>query len=171
MVQFKYIGILGMAFFLLSGCATKSKQCESDLDRTVKLENPANNPSAIGQRAAEVFASAPGLTDEQKQKLLAIYSRTYIEASEIRIKMGKGKSLLFKLVASVNYKSKDVEDLKNKIVSWDKKRLDIMFKALADVQAVVGYGHGKEELYEHLRNYQTPGNFIIGSESETTRAK
>jgi hypothetical protein len=155
---------IGCAFFVGVGCSTKSTKSESDLDRTVKHENEANTPEEIAQRAAEVFASAPGLSSEQKLKLLGIYSRTYKESMSIRSEIGKSKSLLFKLVASVKYNSKDVEQLKKKVVDLDQRRLNVMFKALEDVQGVVGYGAGKQELYEHFRHYEVPGGVLVGRE-------
>ncbi|HEY8271978.1 MAG TPA: hypothetical protein VIG33_13895 [Pseudobdellovibrionaceae bacterium] len=140
--------------FLLGACSSEPKKTE--LERQVKAQPEANSPEQIAQRAAEAFSGAPGLSAEQKQKLMAIYAKTYAEAMSIRAEIGQSKSLLFKLIASTNYKSTDVNQLKKKITALDQKRLAVMFQALEDVQKVVGYGADKEEIYKHLRDFEFP---------------
>lgn len=143
---------LGFSF----GCTSTKTNPDKELDNKVSAEPTANSPEEIALRAGKVFASAPGLTPEQRMKLSDIYTKVYLEALSIRTEIGQSKSLLFKLVASKEYKSKEVEMLKKKIVALDQRRLDIMFKALADVQHVVGYGVEKEEMYRHFQDYELP---------------
>ena len=153
------IFVIGSATALLTlGCASTKPKLEPDanLDREVKAQPEANTPEDIAKRAAEAFANAPGLTSDQRIKLLTIYSRTYSEAMAIRKEIGQSKSLLFQLVASTSYKSSDVEKLKSKVVALDKRRLDIMFTALRDVQNVVGFGEDKKELYRRLEIHEMP---------------
>lgn len=128
----------------------------SELDQRIAAEPPANSPEEIADRGAFDFVSAPGLSSEQKQKIMVIYSRTYQEAMAIRSEIGKAKSLLFKTVATKAFASGDVERLKARIVELDKKRLDVMFKALEDVQKVIGTGKDKEEIYKHFHDNEYP---------------
>ncbi|MGZ3743959.1 MAG: hypothetical protein ACXWRE_09585 [Pseudobdellovibrionaceae bacterium] len=146
--------ILLLSSLLMAACSSAPKPTE--LEKQVKAQPPADTPEQIAQRAAEAFSNAPGLSAEQKQKLLAIYAKTYAEAMGIRTEIGQNKSLLFKLIASTNYKSGDVNQLKKKIIALDQKRLAVMFQALEDVQKVVGYGADKEEIYKHLRDFEFP---------------
>jgi outer membrane murein-binding lipoprotein Lpp len=148
--------ILAMTILTLLVAACSSEPKRTELEQQVKAQPAADTPEQIAQRAAEAFSNAPGLTAEQKQKLMVIYSKTYAEAMVIRTEIGQTKSLLFKLIASTSYKSTDVSKLKSKITALDKKRLALMFQALEDVQKIVGYGADKEELYKHLRDYETP---------------
>lgn len=140
------------------GCSSKEKSTEPTLDQKVQAQPEASSPTEILNRAAETFAKAPGLTPEQREKLSAIYGNTYMEAINIRKEIGQSKSLLFEMVASKDYNSKEVNKLKQKIVSLDQKRLTVMFKALEDVQKVVGYGKDREEIYKHLRDYEIQGH-------------
>ena len=126
------------------------------LDSKIAAEPPASSADDIGDRAAEAFSQADGLTTSQKIRLLKIYRQTYEEAVQIQSEIGKSKSLLFSLVSSSKYDSKDIERIKNKVVALDQKRLKIMFKALADVQAVVGYGDDKQDLYKHFFDFEYP---------------
>jgi hypothetical protein len=103
-----------------------------------------------------VFSDAEGLEPHQKAKLSEIYSNVYQQSMSIRREIGKSKSLLFATLASDNYKAIDVENLKTKIVDLDQQRLNIMFKALDDVQAVVGTGIGKSHIYKHFQEHEYP---------------
>ena len=152
-------------FAILSGCASLSSREQAQntepakgvsINDKIAAEPPAIGPEAIAQRAAEVFSSAEGLTAAQRKELMAIYLRTYKDASAIRIEIGKSKSLLFKIVSAKSYNSAEVEMIKKKVVDLDQKRLALMFKSLADVQLVVGIGSDKEQLYQHFFDYEYP---------------
>lgn len=143
-------------FLLLLGCSNSPTKPNSELEKKINAEAPANTADEIAQRGAHAFINAPGITDEQKQKLLDVFIRTYDGAMAIRADIGKSKSLMFKLVSSKDMKSKEVEDLRKHIVALDQKRLDMMFKALADVQAIVGTGKEKEEIYKHFYDFEYP---------------
>lgn len=158
--------LIALSFLGGAACSTSNTKAENAaLTEQVQSEPPANSPEEIRNRAASVFADAPGLTNDQKQKLETIYQRTYAEAMAIRAEIGQSKSLLFKTVSKSDYKSNEVDRLKKRIVELDQKRLNIMFKALADVQAIVGYGADKEEIYERLRDYEYPrGRVLTGQQ-------
>ncbi len=85
---------------------------------------------------------------------------TYSQAIEIRTEMGKSKALLFMKAADVNYKSNEIEILKNKIVDLDQKRLNLMFKALTKVQDVVGYGKDREQIYKRFYDFEIPRGIL-----------
>lgn len=144
---------------LLTACNTPAKPAEPappSLEARVKAEPPAMSPDAIAERGAQTFINAPGLSDDQKRKIMAVYIRTFNEAISIRNEIGQSKSLLFKLVATVSYKSKEVESLKARIVALDQKRLQVMFKALEEIQGIVGTGKDKEELWKHFYDFEYP---------------
>lgn len=139
------------------GCTTAAeKQDDKVMDAQVKSEAPAPSPEAIAERGAQTFINAPNLSDEQKRKIMAIYIRTFNDAISIRNEIGQSKSLLFKMAAQSGFKSKEIEALKNRIVELDQKRLKIMFKALEDVQAIVGLGKDKEEIWKHFYDFEYP---------------
>lgn len=146
--------MLPVAILFLGACSSEPKKTE--LDQQVKAQPVASTPEQIAQRAAETFSNAPGLSVEQKQKLMVIYSKTYTESRAISAELGQSKSLLFQMLASVDYKSKDMNALKKKIKDLDGKRMSLMFQSLEDVQKVVGYGKDREEIYKHLRYYEFP---------------
>lgn len=153
-----FIVIMTVGSFGLTSCSSSQKAADAELDQRVKAQPEASTPAEIAKRAADTFANAPNLSEDQKARLRAIYLRVSTEAAEIRKEIGQSKSLMFQLVAKKDFKSSDVQRLKSKIVDLDLKRLQIMFKALEEVQAVVGFGSDREELYRHLRDYEFPYN-------------
>lgn len=147
---------VAIIFLSMLGCNSATKKQQAEIDQEVKEQPMANSPEKIAERASEVFTKAPGLTEPQRQKLMMVYLRTYTDAMNIRTEIGQSKALLFKKAADVNYKSNEIEILKKKIVDLDQKRLNIMFKALSEVQEIVGYGKDKEQIYKHFYDYEVP---------------
>lgn len=150
----KHLVLVILSGLVLGACSTEPKKTE--LDQQVKAQPATVTPEQIAQRAAESFSNAPGLSVEQKAKLADIYTKTYGESLAIRAEIGQSKSLLFKLIASKNYKSAEVNTLKKKITTLDEKRLSLMFKSMEEVQKIVGYGTDKDEVYKHLREFEFP---------------
>lgn len=148
--------LLLLTILLVTSCNSASKKQEAEVAQEVSQQQPANTPEQIADRASEAFSKAEGLTELQRQKLIAIYMDTYAQAMEIRTEMGKSKALLFMKAADVNYKSNEIEILKNKIVDLDQKRLNLMFKALTKVQNVVGYGKDREQIYKRFYDFEIP---------------
>lgn len=137
------------------GCATQS---ERELEQKVQAEQPATGPDAIAARGAQTFISAPGLTDEQRRQLLEIHTRVYAENTEIGTEIGKAKSLLFKNMIAEKYDAATVAGLKKKLIGLDQRRLNVMFKALEDVEKVVGRGLDKEPIYRRFYEFDhAPG--------------
>ena len=138
-----------LAAFSTMRCSTY-KMSEEVQAQNIKAQPVADSPEEIARRAAEIFSKSPNLNDDQKKKIHAIYTNVYDESVAIRREIGQSKSLLYETLVTPDYKSSEVASLKKKIVALDKKRLDIMFKALKDVQKIVGRGADKENIYRQL---------------------
>lgn len=151
---FYIISVAVFTLFLNTACS--STETNPDQKAVVCPQEPAPSPQEIIQKAALAFSKAPGLTPDEKTRLNDIYTRIYMEALEIRQEMGQAKSLLFRKLASAKYKNKEIVDLKNKIVKLDKRRLNLMFEALDEVQEVVGHGEENEKLYKFFEDFDPP---------------
>ncbi|HEX7675023.1 MAG TPA: hypothetical protein VF412_12670 [Bdellovibrio sp.] len=153
--------ILFSAFLLIiTGCVTTPTKDQPSLEQRIQSEQQANTPEEIAQRAADVFSSTPGLSDEQRTKLHALYLKTYADSRQIMKEIGQMKSLMFKEAATKKFDSKDMMELTHRIVEADQRRLNLMFSAFAEMQNIIGYGEDKKELYERLRNYDYPGRAL-----------
>jgi len=141
---------------LLNSCSSSQKEKDAELSMKVKMQEPADTPDQIMHRAAAAFSNAEGLTAQQKWMLADIYTSVYTQSMQIRRDMGQSKSLLFMTLAKKDYKKSEISELKKKIVALDAKRLEIMFKALDDVQRIVGKGIEAEKIYKHFQDYELP---------------
>lgn len=156
--------LLGMLFIIeCTSPSIKDKASSDTLSQKIKSEPPAETAEAIANRGAETFVNSPHLTAEQKQKIMVIYIRTYNDAKRIRADIGKSKSLLFNLMATKKNDSKEVEALKRHIIQLDQSRLNIMFTALKEVQAIIGTGKDKEEIWKHFRDFEYPSKMLSDS--------
>lgn len=150
--------IFAAAFLTIfvSACASNKKDSE-ELDRRIKAEPRISSPAEIANRAAEILSNSPGITTEQRVKLSKIYTKTYLEALEIRTEIGQTLSLFFKIIASKHSQSKEVAMIKSKLAALDKKRLTLMFEAMDEVQKVIGYGvdeDTKEQMFKKFQVYE-----------------
>lgn len=149
------VGAFALMSISLVGCATRaSKAAEANLTEKIKAEPVLGTPEQIAAHAAEIFSTTPGLTNEQRQKLMAIYAQTFSESMSLRKEIGQSKSLLFETIAKVDYKSVEVTRLKKRIADLDKKRLAMMFKSLDQAQDIVGHGIPREDVFRHLDEFE-----------------
>lgn len=148
-----------LVVLVFAGCTSApKKQIEREREAQIQMQEPADNPQQLIKRAALAFSNAPNLSAEQKARLNDIYVRVYLDALKIRRDMGKAKSLMFMTLAKMDYRSSEISDLKSRIVELDQKRLVLMFKALEDVQEIVGKGIEAEKIYKHFQDYEIPGS-------------
>lgn len=141
----------------LVGCqsAEKSGSVESKVRDAVSSETPTVNPGELAARGFEAWSQGAGLTGDQKSKLFVIHTHTAREAFRIRDEISKTKSALYKELAKGEYNPKMVDSYKNKIISLDKERIDIMLKALASVETTLGRGAEAQKYYEYLDKIET----------------
>ena len=148
------------ALVLLAACGSAEKKEEAAVNVQVQAQPPADTPEQILARAAQTFSTIEGLEPAKQEKLRETYTRVYTDSMNIRREIGQSKSLLFATLAKPDYKASEISKLKKKIVALDEKRLSLMFKALDDVQTIIGKGPGREELFKRLERYETPGHMM-----------
>ena len=153
MSKLKSFVTLVVATLTLISCenvAKKNQQEQLEQQKMVRDMPTVETPEDIVMQAASIFEGSPDLSDEQKNQLHDIYTGVYDESMAIRREIGDNKTLLYMTLVKKDYKSSEINKLTKKIVALDKKRLNIMFKALKDVQKIVGRGAAKESLYKQL---------------------
>ena len=144
----KVYQLIAILILATTGCS-HLKKTETEKSQALCIEKKTE-PRHINMDA---FFNSPDLNATQKEQLKAIYARTMGQARKLSSELAAIKSQMFQTLATKDYKSKQVTDLKAQIIAIDKKRLDVMFEALSAVQGVVGYGEEKEKIYRQLRDY------------------
>lgn len=137
------------------GCSKKSKEKKSCPREGCKHHQEHKD---FEKTAMKMFADAPGLTDLQKDQLMDLFRKTKEEAQTIKNQIYEKKTKMFEVTATQKSDSKETLTLKGEIVSLDQKRLEIMFKALDEMQKIVGTGEDKKEIYRKLQDYDTPSH-------------
>lgn len=150
--------ILILIVFLAS--CTVSKKQEAALNEKIQEQPPADSSEKVLDRAAMTFFNIEGLTVDQKTKLTDVYYRVYDESMKIRSELGKSQSLLFETVAKPNYKPSELNFLKRKITKLERERLKIMFNALDEVRAIVGYDMEAKRIYRHFNSDEIIDRYI-----------
>lgn len=150
-------GLVALAVSGLVACAgaQRSDTTEAKVKDAVSKESPTINPGELAARGFEAWSEGAGLSADQKSKLFVIHTSTAREAFRIRDEISKTKSALYKELAKGEYNPKMVEVYKNKIISLDRERIDIMLKALARVEGTLGRGAEAQKYYEYLDKIET----------------
>jgi hypothetical protein len=150
-------GVLVLVAISVAGCAgaQRSESVEAKAKDAVSQETPTVNPGELAARGFEAWSEGAGLSADQKSKLFVIHTSTAREAFRIRDEISKTKSAMYKELAKGEYNPKMVEVYKNKIISLDRERIDIMLKALTRVEGTLGRGAEAQKYYEYLDKIET----------------
>jgi hypothetical protein len=149
------IAAVGVAAVMIGCSSTVEKSVSSRVDAASKKEVPTHDMGELAARGFEAWSKGAGLDADQKSKLFVVHTNTATQAFRIRDEISKTKSAMYKELAKGQYNAKMVDGYKNKIIALDQERLDIMIKALASVEAVLGRGEEAKKYFEYLDQNET----------------
>lgn len=132
----------------LAACGTTS--AEKKAETATQAEAPATGEGELAVRGANIIVNAPGLTTEQREQVMQVHTKTFEEATKLREELTQAKSALFKTLVSPASTKKEISALKNKVMTLDKQRLDLMMKAFDQVQKIVGKDKMDESMIKHF---------------------
>lgn len=139
--------------FAAVGCATTAdKNVETKAQAEVGTESPAH-AAAAGRMA---IMNSTSLTAEQKEKFMQVMDKAQTNTMAIREEQGQLKAALFKDLAAGTFSQKEVASYKSKLQTLEKKKLDVMFKSLDEVKALLGKNMNSqvvERLKENFSKY------------------
>jgi len=143
----KILTIIIFAVFCLSFANAQTPP----VDPSQKMEQPAEGTGAIVTHhhgdpmdmgiekiGHDAFLKAPGLTNDQRQKLEEVLTRTMSEAGKIKMEIASQKVDFFSALVDGKNDNKKINQIKKKIVQLDTQRLNVMFKSLDEVQKIIG---------------------------------
>lgn len=142
-------------------CAKEGKTCPMHGQAKPAEEPAAGALGSIAAHGVEAFMLSEKLTKEQKEKLLEIHGRTFRDSTQLRKDLAQAKVELFKTIAKGKYKSSEIDKIKKRIIDIDQKRLQIMFKALEEVEAIIGHGVDAEEIYRRFYDFDRPRHYDV----------
>lgn len=130
------IAVLSLAALMLGACASQEEKM--DAEQRIESETPVARDESFANRGANMFMDAKGISEAQRQELLKIHVNTYEKSANLRDEITKTKTALFRSLMDPAVSQREINVMKNKVVSLDKERLDVMLDAFDKVQKVVG---------------------------------
>jgi len=132
----------------------------SDSEASGAIVQNQNNSMdmSIAKSGHDAFMKAPGLTSDQREKLSQILNSTMNQAGKIRMEIAAQKIDFFAALTEGNSNPAKIKQIKKKIMDLDSERLNIMFKAMDEVQKVLGKNpEAGKYLRDLMREHLPPG--------------
>lgn len=93
----------------------------------------------LHQNAKHEIETAPGLSDDQRSKLLAVRESYEKETGKIREELLRLKAVLMKDVITTDYNQAEVDLIEGRINRLERKRVTALFRAVKDANRVLGH--------------------------------
>ena len=132
----KSLSLIAMmaAALVVSSCASNKTTTEK-VEQEVKAV-PASMTKSIEHTVKEQI-QASTLSQDKKEKLLALEEKAAAERKEITEEIEKTKVVMIETVLAPKMNEKEFNSLRSKIKALDKKRLDNGFKTLREVRNII----------------------------------
>nr|BDT29090.1 hypothetical protein BHI3_25560 [Bacteriovorax sp. HI3] len=132
----KSLSLIAMmaAALVVSSCASNKTTTEK-VEQEVKAV-PASMTKSIEHTVKEQI-QASTLSQDKKEKLLALEEKAAAERKEITEEIEKTKVVMIETVLAPKMNEKEFNTLRNKIKALDKKRLDNGFRTLREVRKII----------------------------------
>lgn len=132
----KSLSLIAMlaAALVVSSCAS-NKTTSEKVEQKVKAV-PASMTKSIEHTVKEQIQTST-LSQDKKDKLLALEEKAAAERKEITEEIEKTKVVMIETVLAPKMNEKEFNSLRSKIIALDKKRLDNGFKTLREVRNII----------------------------------
>lgn len=152
--------LIPLACLTLAACSGANKALEAK----VASQPPVESGSQVRTEADRLIRSEPGLSDEQKQKLLSLRTSVSSQLDEIRDHSLRLRSVLVEELLSPSYDMDEVSLIKKRLKKLEKKRLSLLFDSVDEANEILGHqAQGHATLMRALLN-QRPDDVQRGRE-------
>lgn len=130
--------ILAIALTLTLAACSHQKAVEQKVDQEVSAQPavPMGGPMAAESR--KLISESSELTQEQKDKLLALHTRMAGKVAKIREEEGKLKMVFFRAMLNPKAEDAEINTLKNRILKLDRQKTTGMLSAFEEVRQILG---------------------------------
>jgi hypothetical protein len=155
-----FLSLLVLTFF--SACATK--KIDQNVDAQLAQTPPVSGPAQLQNDTTNTIASIPGITDDQRAKLVAIQKDTEAKLGDLREQSLKMRELLMQeVVRTDNYNDNEVNRIKTRLKKVESKRLDTLFKALDRANDVLGHQTQRTQVMNSMMRMDNYDNSFSGT--------
>lgn len=123
-----------MSTLAVTSCA-HNKNAQQKVETEMK-EVSASQTKSIDKTIKEQISSS-NLTDQQKEKLMALEEKAHADNTAITEEIERAKIVLIQTILAPKMSQREFSILKKKIISLDKKRLENGLKAVTEVRKIV----------------------------------
>jgi hypothetical protein len=139
--------LISIAIF--SSCATK--KVDQNVDAKLAQTPPVSGPAELNKDASNTIATAPGITDDQRAKLIAIQKTIQEKLGKLREESLKMRELLIQeVVRTENYNDNEVNRIKSRLKDVENKRLATLFKGLDQANDVLGHKTQRKQVIDSM---------------------
>jgi hypothetical protein len=130
------MGLFLVSALALQGCA--HGKAEKRIDDQLAAEPQVSSRTELSQQAERLISTAPGLTEEQKTRLLQLSVSVRAQGDEYRKESLLLRELLIKDVISSDYNAQEVSLVKKRIRKLEEKRVATIFDAVETANRILG---------------------------------
>jgi Spy/CpxP family protein refolding chaperone len=101
------------------------------------------------EKTREVLASNKNITEEQRTKMMDLFSSTMGKMAAIRTDMTESKRALFKALMSKKDNTSKIRKIRSKLVKLNKSKMDTMFDSMEKAKTILGK-NTSEDLFRYM---------------------
>lgn len=136
--------------FFISACA--QTQVAQEVDEELQHQPQASLHGEVARKGMESIMKSTSLTQNQKEEFLKIHTQVMHDTVKNREETARLKTLLFDTLAATPYQPEKVDEIKNRLLVLNKRKMDSMTQALSSIQKLVGY-MTPQERYHLIRDF------------------
>jgi hypothetical protein len=127
---------VGANVLLLQGCA--HSQTDHKIDQSLAQGAVVSSPSELNKENVSAIQESTTLTDDQKQKLLALNHSIRVQSDDLRLQSLKLRALLVQTLIKQDYSVDEVRGIKKRLEKVEKQRLKVIFSAIDQANMILG---------------------------------
>lgn len=121
---------------ILQGCAHAS--LDKRIDDELAKETEVKSQTSLRAESADLIRTTSGLTDDQRQRLSQLKTKTAAELDPLWQQSLKLRAILIKDVIATSYDNDEVSLIKARLRKIGERRLTIMFDAVKEANQILG---------------------------------
>lgn len=136
---------------MLQGCA--HSVVEKQLDEKLERETVVKSRSDLMGETDHLIKTAPGLSEDQRTRLLGLRDSTRAQSDRLREESLKLRSVLVKSLVSINYDQEETDLVKTRIRNLEHERLSLFFRTVRQANEILGrWGSQQQQVNEDFYN-------------------
>ena len=126
---------IAVILLVLAACA--SKQVNQSINEKL-AETPNFHDGDSSRAMTNAIQDSKEISPEQKRELLALHSKLNTQSEQYRTQILKLKVVLMETMLNPKASDKEIQTIRDRLVSLDRQRLNSMLAGMEQVQKILG---------------------------------